>query len=35
VIEGNAVDLDDHGGLILQLADGSRQTVVFGDCFHS
>jgi len=33
-VEGLAVDLDEHGGLILQLADGTRQTVVHGDCFH-
>jgi BirA family biotin operon repressor/biotin-[acetyl-CoA-carboxylase] ligase len=33
-VEGVAVDLDDHGGLILELADGSRCTVVHGDCFH-
>jgi len=33
-VEGMAVDLDAHGGLILQLADGTRQTVVHGDCFH-
>ena len=33
-VEGLAVDLDKHGGLILQLADGTRQTVVHGDCFH-
>jgi len=32
-VEGTAVDLDDHGGLILQMDDGSRQTVVHGDCF--
>lgn len=33
-IEGTAVDVDSHGGLILQLADGTLQTVVYGDCFH-
>lgn len=33
-VEGLAVDLDKNGGLILQLADGTRQTVVHGDCFH-
>lgn len=33
-VEGLAVDVDSHGGLILQLADGSRQTVMHGDCFH-
>jgi BirA family biotin operon repressor/biotin-[acetyl-CoA-carboxylase] ligase len=34
-VEGLAVDLDAHGGLILQLDDGTRQTVVHGDCFHN
>jgi BirA family biotin operon repressor/biotin-[acetyl-CoA-carboxylase] ligase len=34
MIEGTAVDVDSHGGLILQLADGTRQTVMYGDCFH-
>lgn len=33
-VEGLAVDLDAHGGLVLQSADGTRQTVVHGDCFH-
>lgn len=33
-IEGLAVDLDAHGGLVLQLADGTQRTVVHGDCFH-
>lgn len=33
-IEGTALDLDAHGGLIVRLADGTRQTVVYGDCFH-
>ena len=33
-IEGMAVDVDRYGGLILQLADGSRRTVRVGDCFH-
>jgi len=34
MVEGTAVDVDSHGGLILQLADGTRQTVMHGDCFH-
>jgi BirA family biotin operon repressor/biotin-[acetyl-CoA-carboxylase] ligase len=34
-VEGLALDLDEHGGLVLQLADGTRQTVVHGDCFHN
>ncbi|WP_319526145.1 biotin--[acetyl-CoA-carboxylase] ligase [uncultured Desulfosarcina sp.] len=33
-VEGLAVDLDAQGGLILQLSDGTLQTVVHGDCFH-
>lgn len=33
-IEGNAVDMDDQGGLIVVLPDGTRRTVVYGDCFH-
>ena len=33
-VEGTAVDLDSHGGLILRLADGTCQTVLYGDCFH-
>ena len=33
-VEGTAVDVDSHGGLILRLADGSLQTVMYGDCFH-
>jgi BirA family biotin operon repressor/biotin-[acetyl-CoA-carboxylase] ligase len=33
-VEGTAVDVDSHGGLILRLADGTLQTVVYGDCFH-
>lgn len=33
-VEGIAEDVDAHGGLILRLADGSRKTVVYGDCFH-
>jgi BirA family biotin operon repressor/biotin-[acetyl-CoA-carboxylase] ligase len=33
-VEGTAVDVDAHGGLILRLADGTVQTVIYGDCFH-
>lgn len=32
---GIAEDVDNHGGLILRKPDGSRQTVVYGDCFHN
>ncbi len=34
-VEGTAVDMDSLGGLILQMADGSRETVIHGDCFHN
>jgi len=34
MIEGTAVDVDDHGGLILRLADGTLKTAMVGDCFH-
>jgi BirA family biotin operon repressor/biotin-[acetyl-CoA-carboxylase] ligase len=33
-VEGTAVDVDAHGGLILRLGDGTLQTVMVGDCFH-
>lgn len=33
-VAGRAMAVDDLGGLVLQLADGSRRTVVYGDCFH-
>jgi BirA family biotin operon repressor/biotin-[acetyl-CoA-carboxylase] ligase len=33
-VDGTAVDVDANGGLVLQLSDGSRRTVVHGDCFH-
>ena len=34
MLEGTAVDVDAHGGLIVQLDDGTRQTAIVGDCFH-
>ena len=34
MVEGTALDVDAHGGLVLQLADGTCQTVIYGDCFH-
>ena len=34
VFEGRAVDLDDSGSLIIELADGRKKKVYFGDCFH-
>ncbi len=33
-VQGTAADIDPHGGLILKMDDGSRQTVIHGDCFH-
>ncbi len=32
---GLAVDLDEAGGLILELPDGRRQTIFYGDCLHA
>lgn len=32
---GTASDIDAQGGLILEMADGRRQTIVHGDCFHN
>ena len=34
VSEGLAVDVEPDGALVLELADGSRKKVVYGDCFH-
>lgn len=33
-VEGTAMDVDNQGGLIVQLDDGTCQTVMYGDCFH-
>lgn len=33
-IEGRAVDVGEHGELILKLANGSTKSVIYGDCFH-
>lgn len=33
-VEGVATDIDSIGGLILQLPDGTRETIVHGDCFQ-
>jgi len=33
-VTGKALDIDSYGGLILQKADGSKETVLHGDCFH-
>ena len=32
--EGLAIDVDENGTLILELADGSIKKVIYGDCFH-
>ena len=34
VSEGLAVDVEQDGALVLELADGSRKKIVYGDCFH-
>jgi len=34
VSEGLAVDVEPDGALVLELADGSRKKIVYGDCFH-
>jgi BirA family transcriptional regulator, biotin operon repressor / biotin---[acetyl-CoA-carboxylase] ligase len=31
--EGKAVDVDDTGALILELANGARKKIIYGDCF--
>lgn len=33
-IEGRAVDIEDTGGLVLEISSGERKTVLYGDCFH-
>ena len=34
VSEGLAVDVEPDGALVLELADGTRKKIVYGDCFH-
>ena len=34
VSEGLAVDVEQDGALVLELADGSRKKIIYGDCFH-
>ena len=34
VSEGIAVDVEPDGALVLELTDGSRKKIVYGDCFH-
>ncbi len=31
---GKAIDVDDTGALLLELADGTIKKVIYGDCFH-
>jgi BirA family biotin operon repressor/biotin-[acetyl-CoA-carboxylase] ligase len=31
--EGLAVDVDENGALILELANGERKKIIYGDCF--
>ena len=33
--EGLAVDVDENGALILELDDGTRKKILYGDCFHA
>lgn len=33
-IEGNAIDIDSYGGLIVEMADGRHETAIHGDCFY-
>ena len=32
--EGLALDVDANGALLVETADGSVETVIYGDCFH-
>jgi BirA family biotin operon repressor/biotin-[acetyl-CoA-carboxylase] ligase len=34
VTEGLAVDVDENGALVLELSDGTKKIIVYGDCFH-
>jgi BirA family biotin operon repressor/biotin-[acetyl-CoA-carboxylase] ligase len=34
VTEGLAIDVDDNGALVVELADGSTKKIIYGDCFH-
>jgi BirA family biotin operon repressor/biotin-[acetyl-CoA-carboxylase] ligase len=31
--EGTAVDVDENGALVLELANGDRKKIIYGDCF--
>jgi BirA family biotin operon repressor/biotin-[acetyl-CoA-carboxylase] ligase len=35
VTEGNAVDVDPNGALIVETQNGDQKTIYYGDCFHS
>jgi BirA family biotin operon repressor/biotin-[acetyl-CoA-carboxylase] ligase len=34
IYEGIAIDVEPDGTLVLELADGSRKSIIYGDCFH-
>ena len=34
VSEGLALDVDENGALVIELADGAQKTIIYGDCFH-
>jgi len=34
VSEGLALDVNENGALVIELADGTQKTIVYGDCFH-
>jgi len=34
ISEGLAVDVEQDGALVLELADGTRKKIIYGDCFH-
>jgi BirA family biotin operon repressor/biotin-[acetyl-CoA-carboxylase] ligase len=31
--EGTAVDVDENGALVLELENGDRKKIIYGDCF--
>ena len=34
ISEGLAIDVEPDGALVLELSDGTRKKVIYGDCFH-
>jgi BirA family biotin operon repressor/biotin-[acetyl-CoA-carboxylase] ligase len=34
-LSGTAIDLDAHGGLVLETDDGTHRTAIHGDCFYN